>query len=79
MTIKNIIENIKESIELSILLTGVLGVIITVLCLGPLLTYFLFNYLAPIFNFQHINFFQAIALYILINILTTGFKYNGNK
>lgn len=67
---------IKSSLEflgLSVALTGLLTFVVFVLCLGPLVVWWLFNYVAPIFNLRQINFFEAGALYILINMLTGGF------
>lgn len=61
----------------SITLTAIIGFIFLIILLGPISTYILFNFIAPIFNLKHISFLQAGAVYILCNLLTTGFRNNG--
>lgn len=50
------------------------GLMFFVLCIGPIVTWVLFNYIAPIFNWRQIHFPEAFALFILVNILTGGIK-----
>lgn len=71
----------KDSLLISALITGGVGVILLIILICPLITWWLFNYLAPIFNIRQIHFLEAIALFILCNLLTSGFgrscKCNG--
>lgn len=63
----------------SLTVTAILGFILFALLLGPLVTWWLFNYLAPIFNLRQIHFWEAAALYVLINMLTSGFANRYSK
>ena len=46
----------------------------------PIITYFAFNYLAPIFNFRQISFWESIVLYALCRTLFgANVTYNKQK
>ena len=71
---------LKKSLELvglTTALSAMLGMLIFAVCIGPLITWGLFNYISPVFGWNQISFLQAIALFVLVKILMVGFKFNG--